>query len=110
MQFAVPSRWGSVESLPVLLCNQLAVQGIQESVVLTFGFAAPPLLPGTPEEQQAELEKLGGLTVQPLARFNVPLSALMQMVPALQTIVDRAKQAAEAAGVALPPPPGAPPE
>jgi hypothetical protein len=95
-QVAVEGHWGAPDNLPIVLSNQLAVQGFQDTIVLTFGYLAPPLVPGPGEERGP-----GPVVVeiQPLARFVVPLGALIEMAGSLQVLVAQIQaQAAAGAG------------
>jgi hypothetical protein len=83
-----PAGWAPADGLPIELCNQMALQGVQDVIVMTLGRAVPPILrASTPDEAREEVEKLGGVQVQPLARFAIPLATLRQMASSFQTLL-----------------------
>ena len=81
--------------LPVLAANQFAVQLSNEegeptpSVILTVGHVAPPLLLGTPEEQQAAAAAVENVNVQPLARFKLSVAKATEFAGVLQALMQQ---------------------
>jgi hypothetical protein len=81
--------------LPVLAANQFAVQLSNEegeptpSVILTLGNVSPPLLLGTPEEQQAAAAAVESVNVQPLARFKLSAAKAVEFAGVLQALMQQ---------------------
>jgi hypothetical protein len=75
IQFSV--IWPDVEDLTVYACNQFLVQisagsdGRPEDLILTLGFIAPPVILGTPEEQQASAMALQAVSVKGVSRVSM---------------------------------------
>jgi hypothetical protein len=81
------SIWPEIGDLPVLAANQFLVQGgisgnsgVPDDMVLTVGHTAPPVLLGTPEEQQAQLAALGAVTTRPLVRVSISRNRLGELI------------------------------
>jgi hypothetical protein len=81
--------------LPVLAANQFAVQLSNEegdptpSVILTVGHVSPPLLLGTPEEQQAAAAAVESVNVTPLARFKLSAAKAAEFAGVLQNLMQQ---------------------
>jgi hypothetical protein len=71
-------RWPAPDDLTAVFANQMALQFLQGSVVLTFGQLAPPVLSGLPEEQRAQSEEFAEVPIRSLGKFVVPLEAFQQ--------------------------------
>ena len=90
--------WPSVEDLPVYASNQVIVQlnlgpdGRPDSIVLTLGFVAPPVVLGTPAEQQLAMQALGGVAVRPLSRTSMPISRAKELVDVLSRQIKAAEE------------------
>jgi len=85
VQVNLPVIWAAVEELPVFRANQFLLQGEPSvsgdlaGVLMTVGYAAPPVLPGTPEEQAEAARSLGGIVPKTLARFSLGLDSAKQL-------------------------------
>lgn len=91
-----PLAWGDIDRVPVLAANQFlmqiavnAGQGDPSDVVLTVGYVPPPLLIGTPEEQQATLAALDHLNVRTVGRFSIPAGKAAELAEIIQDLLRR---------------------
>lgn len=86
---AIPLVWGGVDDLPVYASNQAMVQlnpgadGRPDSIILTLGFVAPPVVLGTRAEQQQAMESLGRIAVRPLSRASMTIGRAKELVEVL---------------------------
>jgi hypothetical protein len=88
--------WENLDQVPVFAANQfiaqLEVSDPQQgppALVLTAGYLAPPLLPGTPEEQRNAAAALKRLTVRPIARFSIPAARAAELAQIIQDLFQR---------------------
>jgi len=90
--------WAGVDELPVHASNQALVQlnpgadGRPESIVLTLGFVAPPVVLGTPAEQHLAMKALGGIAVRPLVRTAMSISRAKELVEVLGRSIKAAEE------------------
>jgi hypothetical protein len=89
-QVQAPLAWGDVANVPVLAANQFIVQVAVDAqnvaeLILTVGHLAPPVLLGTPEQQQAAAAALTQLTVRPVARFSVPIAKAAELAKVIES-------------------------
>ncbi len=82
--------WPDIQSLPILRANQFIAQtsldpdgGIDE-FVLCIGYAAPPFILGTAEEQQVSMRALGAVEAKAIARVSISHATLRALVNMLQ--------------------------
>ena|SRR5438477_9080911 len=69
---SVPLVYQGLDELPIMFANQFLIQNQQTEFIVAFGQQAPPLiLPGTEEEQAAQLERIEFVPVSMLARFGL---------------------------------------
>ena len=81
--------WGGVESLPILLANQVIGQvGQQGEVIISFGQSSPPILIGTPEQQREQAKEITSLPVTPVARIALTRTGLDEMIRILNETRD----------------------
>lgn len=97
----IPLIWPDIEELPVYRANQFISQngqgpdGKPEEIVLSLGYIAPPVILGTPEEQQATARALGAVSVKALARVSISRGHVAQLVELLRAqleLFDRARE------------------
>jgi hypothetical protein len=88
--------WPGVDELPVLPVNQVMGQGgmpnnvgTVDEFILTFGYLAPPVLLGSPEDQATTAQALGALAVDPLFRMAMSRSRLDDLIKLLQESADK---------------------
>jgi hypothetical protein len=80
--------WPGVEDAPVMRSNAMLSQigtgpSGPEEFVLTLGYIAPPVLLGTPEEQQASLAALGAVAAKTLCRISLSRARAQELVELL---------------------------
>ena len=92
--------WEDVDRVPVLAANQFILQVAAvdspddiTDAVLTIGYLPPPVILGTPEEQQAAAAALERVTVRPSARFVVPIKKAAELAQLIQELVQRVEAA-----------------
>ena len=89
-QIQISMIWPNVQDLPVLRANQFLGQfgsgpdGMPEEFVLTVGYAAPPVVLGSPQEQAASLAALGAVSVSGLSRVSMSRARLGELIQLLQ--------------------------
>jgi len=69
--------------------NNLLAVSDGGTTYLTFCQIAPPILMGTEEERREQLQSLGSLKAQAVARIVVPVDTLAKMIGVLQKQIDR---------------------
>jgi len=92
--------WEDVDRVPVLAANQFILQvAAVESpediadTVLTIGYLSPPVILGTPEEQQVAAAALERVSVRPSARFIIPIKKAAELAQIIQELVERVEAA-----------------
>ena len=79
----------------MLAASQFVVQSLANpdepgsGVLLTVGYVAPPLILGTPEEQQTALAALDHVNVRPIARFAFSIGKAAELAQIIQDVVHR---------------------
>lgn len=87
--------WPDVGELPVYRANQFLGQvtagpdGEPEDLLLTIGHVAPPVLLGSPEEQQATAMALGAINVRALSRISLSYQQTQALIGLLQHLLSR---------------------
>lgn len=95
----VATAWDdAIETMPTLAANVFSVQvtgaGAPEEVVMSVGYAAPPVLAGTPEEQQRQAASLESVTIRPVVRLSMTPGRLRELLTVLQGVADGLQNAA----------------
>jgi hypothetical protein len=86
--------WAGIDELPVLPINTFVTQmggysnGEFDGAILNVGYVAPPFVLGTPEEQHAMLNAMGGVTARALGRFQLSRARLAELIGLLQGLAD----------------------
>ena len=88
---AISLVWTGIDDLPVQMANMSLIQitpsggagELPEEFIITTGYAAPPVLLGTEEEQRASAAALGAVAAKALARFSISRSRLQELVDGL---------------------------
>jgi hypothetical protein len=83
----LPILWEDDESVQPMPSNAFLVQMVPEGILLVFGFAKPPILTGTPEEQQVEAQAITGITVRPGLRVLLPLQRVEELSNLLKSVL-----------------------
>jgi len=83
-QVAVPIQWHVPEDLTCQYATNLVVQHTEHEFVISFFRTAPPLIVGTPEETRAQLEQIGYVRADCVARIVVAASRMPDFVQVLQ--------------------------
>jgi hypothetical protein len=61
-----------------------AIQDTGQELVLTFFEVHPPLLTGTPEEQQAQFADIQSVQAEPVARVTLTYARAQELIDLLQ--------------------------
>lgn len=104
----VELTWGNVQDLPLNFVNQIVAQlgapagpeQVPDGIIVILGHAAPPVIVGSEEAIQRQVDALSSVQVQPLGRFVMSreraeelLQVLAQSVAQYDEIVAGAKHA-----------------
>jgi hypothetical protein len=85
----LPIEWHCPDNLISRYANNMVVQHIGQTFAISFFEALPPLILGAPEEQLAQLERLGSVRAECVARIIVDVSAMPRFIKALQENLDK---------------------
>jgi hypothetical protein len=83
--------------------NQLMAQTDGSSMYLTFCQLNPPVVLGTPEERQRQLDQLKSVKAIPIAKLVIPLDAFREMLRVIQESMGRLESSVENVGAATNP-------
>lgn len=87
--------WPDIQAQPVRAANQFVIQtsfgpdGKPEAYVVAIGYAAPPFILGTPEEQHASMRALGAVESTAIARVAISPAKFREFVGLLTTHLAR---------------------
>lgn len=92
---AISIVWTGLEEQPVQMMNMTLIQinagggptPKPDEFVLTVGYAAPPVLLGTQEEQTVSLAALGAVPAKTLGRFALTRSRVEELITTLTQAV-----------------------
>ena len=87
----LPVTWADVDTDP-LPVNIFQMQLSTDGVILVAGFAKPPLLFGTPEEQREQAENVTSIVVRPTVRLLISLRNVQQLAGSLQKMSEATNQ------------------
>lgn len=82
-------RWLGLDEIPFVFVNQLLAQVNQGEVFLTFGQVNPPVILGTPEEQEKQVRGIESVPVRTVARVNMTAERLADVVAVLTETLAR---------------------
>jgi hypothetical protein len=94
----VPIVMQMSSNLTPLPCNAFSLRVTPDGILLTAGFAVPPLFVGQPDEQRAQMESIDHIEAKPLADLLIPLNRLpylVQMLTQTQEILETQGQSTE---------------
>ena len=75
----VPVVFTSVDDSPVLFANQFVVQSHNDEFFLIIAQLQPPMLIGTPEQQQAQAAQMSHVPIRVLARVGMTRQRLADL-------------------------------
>ncbi|MCW2756340.1 MAG: hypothetical protein JWO46_86 [Nocardioidaceae bacterium] len=93
-QQQIPLIWPNVQDVSVLRANQFlgqiaaGIEGQPEEFLLSIGYAAPPVLLGTPEEQQLSMQAVGAISVKTEVRVSMSRGHLAALTQLLATALE----------------------
>lgn len=80
----LPLEWHLPEDLPSHYVNNIVVQQTPHEFIISFFETLPPLILGSPEEQQQQLEALTSVRAKCVARIIVNPNRMKDFIQALQ--------------------------
>lgn len=83
----LPIEWPEIGV--AMYVNQLMAQCDGRSMYLTFCQTNPPVIIGTPEEQQQQLEATKSIKAIPVVKLVIPLDVFRDMQRVVQEAMDR---------------------
>jgi hypothetical protein len=83
-QVAVPIDWHVPEDLACQYATNLVVQHTAHEFMISFFRLAPPLIVGTTEEQKAQLEQIGYVRADCVARLIIAPGRMPEFLQVLQ--------------------------
>jgi len=99
VQLTLRAKWGDGYDVPVVPANQfIAAVGLPSSsaepdgINLIFGYLAPPLLLGTPDEIRETAQGIKELPVEIKGRFLLTRGRLDELIKVLQSAADQYDQ------------------
>jgi len=81
----LPVVWVGVDEAPLLSVNQFIGQIEPGVAFLTVGQVTPPVLMGTPEEVDLQVQQLRFVPVRTVARFALTRPRLQELIGLLQS-------------------------
>jgi hypothetical protein len=91
----LPVVWLDADT-DLIPANVFQIQLSPDGILIVAGFAKPPLLSGTREEQQVQAARITSITVRPAVRLLISARNVQQLATSLQ-------QMSEAANPTIPP-------
>jgi hypothetical protein len=91
----LPLIWPDVNDVSVLMSNVHLLQISEpDCAVLTLGQAAPPVVLGTPEEQQTMVRAIGGVSVRAICRVSMTRVRVAELAAGLNQLLANMNSAA----------------
>ena len=91
-EYTLPLVREGIEDAPILFANDFIIQNQGSEFILTVGQLQPPVLLGTAEERQAQLEKTTYVSVRIIARLGLTEQRMGQLVEVLNQQWDKYKK------------------
>lgn len=83
------AAWVGLEDVPIVFANQIIGQlDDKGEAILTFGQATPPVLLGTPEEQQQQASLTHFVQIRPVARLTLSGARMEELITVLQKTLE----------------------
>ncbi len=80
---SLPVKWNIPPDIETIWANNMTIQLVEQSFVLTFFQTFPPLLIGTPEEQVRQIDNAGSVTAEGKVRLVIPMQKLEDIIRVL---------------------------
>lgn len=80
--------WRGLDTQPLHYANQFIVQHDPSGIYLTAGHLQPPMLLGSPEEQQRQARELGNVFADTVGRMFISRRQAGQLLVALQDQIE----------------------
>lgn len=94
----IPIDWHEPENLLSQYASNVFVQAGEYEIVLSFFQTQLPLLAGTPEENLARLEKLGGIRAECVGKITINPDLVPKFIESLQKTYDSYQELKKARG------------
>ena len=88
-QHVLPIEWHIPEGLVSRYVSNLVVQHTEHEFIISFFEILPPLVLGTPEEQQAKLTRMNAIPAECVARIIVSAEQMPTFVQVMQTTLEK---------------------
>ena len=88
-QIELPFFFIGTEDVPIVLSNLQVVQHVQQEFIITFGQFSPPIVHGSPEEQQEQVKSKPYLPVKTVARVAMSPQRVADLITALKSNLDK---------------------
>jgi hypothetical protein len=85
----LPIEWHVPDDLVTRYANNLLVQHTEHEFIVSFFEMLPPLAVGSPEEQAAQLQAIGAVRAECVARVVVSADRMASFVEALRGSYER---------------------
>ncbi|MBU1751223.1 MAG: DUF3467 domain-containing protein [Chloroflexi bacterium] len=89
MEKRLPIKWYYPEDLITRYVTNLIVQHGEQEFIVSFFEILPPAILGTPEQQEAQLERIDDIQATCVARIVIPAEKMSIFVKALQDNLDK---------------------
>ncbi len=85
---SLPIRFETPASIETRYVTNFVAQHTDQEFIIGFYEARPPMLLGSPEENRAELEELGAVSAQCVARIVLTPARMVELIQVLSTNYD----------------------
>ncbi len=80
---SLPVKWNIPPDIETIWANNMTIQLVEQSFVLTFFQTFPPLLFGGPEDQARQIDDVGSVTAEGKVRVVIPMQKLKDIIRVL---------------------------
>lgn len=88
-KIVLPLEWHVPDDLVTRYANNLLIQHTEHEFILSFFEVMPPLTVGSPEEQAAQLQAIGAVRAECVARVVVSADRIASFVEALRSSYEK---------------------
>jgi hypothetical protein len=82
-----------IRSLHVQACNMFSFHSGPDGIVVTLGYAAPPFVQGTPDEQRAALMSIESVQAKALYRIQLAYNRVPELLSAVAQLMNQLTEA-----------------
>lgn len=81
----VPVRWNISENIVARYATNMVIQQLENEVLISFFEIKPPIILGSPEQIQKQLEELGSVNADCVAQIIVAKNKMPNFIEALES-------------------------